>query len=199
MSMMIEIKHRYSGAMIYAGDGDCLRDVVKEAVKFGAELRDGDLSDADLSGAYLSGAYLRGAYLRGAYLRGAHLIGAYLRDADLSGAYLRGAHLIGAYLRDADLRDADLRGADLSGADLRGADLIGVRDVINAGDPNGWPAFGWHRGGVIMVQVGCQNFTLSEGRAYWAGKKKRLEVMAALDYIEAVAKLRGWHKEPGNE
>jgi hypothetical protein len=194
MSMMIEIKHRYSDAVLYAGDGDCLRDVVKSAVKVGA-----DLSDADLSDAALRGAYLRGAYLRGADLRGAELSRTNLSGANLSGANLIDSDLSGAYLHAADLSGADLSGAYLSGTSLRGADLRGVRDVIDAGYPNGWPAVGWHRGAVIMVQVGCQNFTLSEGRAYWAGKKKRLEVMAALDYIEAVAKLRGWDKEPGNE
>ena len=84
----------------------------------------------------------------------------------------------------------------MSGASLHGADLSGVADAIHAGYPNGWCAVGWHIGAVIMVQVGCKYFTVSDGREYWAGKKNRLEVLAALDYIEAVAKIRGWDKEP---
>jgi hypothetical protein len=40
--------------------------------------------------------------------------------------------------------------------------------------------------------VGCQEKRLSEAREYWAGKEDRREVLAALDYAEAVALLRGW-------
>lgn len=110
-----------------------------------------------------------------------------LRDADLGGADLSGADLSGADLCGADLCDANLSGADLSGASLSGA-----RDVIALGSPNDWPAFGWHKGAEIMVQVGCKNFALHQGREYWLGKADRAEVMAALDYLEAVAKLRDW-------
>ena len=46
--------------------------------------------------------------------------------------------------------------------------------------------------GKLLLRVGCHTKTLAEGRAYWTGKSDRREVMAALDYIEAVAKLRGW-------
>ena len=83
-----EIKHRWTGAVLYAGDGETLRDAVVAAVDSHADLRGADLLGADLSGA--------------------DLLGANLRDADLSGANLSGANL-----RDANLRDADLSGADL--------------------------------------------------------------------------------------
>ena len=76
-----EIKHRWSGAVLFAGRFGSLRLCVKAAVVAGADLR---------------GADLRGADLRGAYLRGADLIGADLRGADLIGANLSGADLIGA-------------------------------------------------------------------------------------------------------
>ena len=126
------------------------------------------------TGAYLTGAYLTGAYLSGAYLTGADLSGANLSGADLSGAYLSGAYLTGAYL---------------SGAYLSGAD-----DIIAVGQPNGYWTFAWRSGDTIRLHVGCHrgDMTLAEGRAYWAGKDNRREVMAALDYIEAVAKIRGW-------
>ena len=93
--MNIEIKNRFTGDIIVAGEYDSVRRAV---TKHKADLRGADLSRADLRGADLSGADLRGADLRGADLCG----------ADLSGA---------------DLCDADLSGADLSGADLRGADI----------------------------------------------------------------------------
>jgi hypothetical protein len=43
--------------------------------------------------------------------------------------------------------------------------------------------------------VGCKDKTLAEGRAYWAGKPDRREVMAALDYAEAVANIREWQTD----
>ena len=153
-----EIKHRYTGSVLYAGGGETLRDVVVAAVRCGADLRGAYLSDAYLRGANLSDADLRGANMRGAYLRCANLrcanlSGAYLSDADLRGANLRCANLSGADLRDADLRDADLSGADLRGAylsdaylrganlsdadlrgaNLRGAKLVGDRPVLMIG------------------------------------------------------------------
>ena len=98
MKTKIQIKHRWTGNVLFEHECTTILDCLKEAIKKGAGLRD----------AYLQGAYLRGAYLQGAGLQG----------ADLRGAYLRGA-----YLRDADLRGADLQGADLQDADLRDADL----------------------------------------------------------------------------
>ena len=125
--------------------------------------------------------------LEAAVKAGANLAGANLADANLRGAYLAGADLA-----DANLAGADLAGANLRGAYLRGADLRGANDVIAAGQPNGWRAFGWLHDGELMVCVGCRSFSLDEGRAYWHGKPHRREVLAALDYIEAVAALRGW-------
>ena len=133
----------------------------------------------------LTGAVLfthEGANLRGANLRGADLEGADLESADLRGAYLGGAYLGGA----------NLRGAYLGGANLRGADLGGAHVVAALGQPDGWRAFAYLHEGTVRVQIGCKNFTLVEGRAYWAGKSDRREVLAALDYAEAISVIRGW-------
>ena len=136
------------------------------------------------------------ANLNGADLSGADLSRADLSGADLSGANLSRADLSGADLSGADLSGADLSGADLSRADLSRADLSGVKTVIILGFPNNWPAFAYlHADGVMRIKVGCQHKTLAEGRKYWTGKNNRCEVMAALDYAEAVAKLRGWNTE----
>jgi uncharacterized protein YjbI with pentapeptide repeats len=151
--MNVQIKHRFTGAVLFEAELDAAYDSATDAVRLGvavrlalkvhADLRDAYLRGADLGGAYLGGAYLRGADLRGAnlggadlgdaylgganlgdaYLRGADLRGAYLGGADLGGAYLGGAYLRGADLRDANLRDAYLGGADLGGAYLGGANL----------------------------------------------------------------------------
>jgi len=84
--------------------------------------------------------------------------------------------VIAAARHGADLQGADLRGAYLRDADLQGANLQGA----------------WN---VVMVQVGCKSFTLEQGREYWAGKENRREVMAALDYADAIANIRGWVKK----
>jgi len=107
-------------------------------------------------------------------------------------AHLGGADLCGADLRGVNLRDADLHGANLGDADLGGADLCGVKQVIALGQPNGWWAFAYLWEGEIWVRIGCRTKSLADGRAYWADKGDRREVLAALDYAETVAKLRGW-------
>ena len=129
--MSIEIKHRWSGKVLYtAENAQDVRRAVEEARE-----RDANLRDANLRGADLRDANLRGADLRGANLRGADLWDADLRDANLRGADLRGADLRGANLRGADLWDANLRGADLRDADLRDADLRGADLRDDVGDP----------------------------------------------------------------
>ncbi len=45
------IKHRHTNAVLYAGGGETLRDVVVAAVKSGAYLGNADLRCADLGGA----------------------------------------------------------------------------------------------------------------------------------------------------
>ena len=81
--MKIEIKHRFSGSVLFSCEAENMKIAVKLAIEAKADLSGADLSGADLSGADLSGANLRGANLRVANLRG----------ADLSGANLRGANL----------------------------------------------------------------------------------------------------------
>lgn len=76
-----------------------------------------------------------------------------------------------------------------SGADLSGADL-----AAQLGYPDGWHAFTHCTQGEQRVRVGCRDYTISEGRNYWSGKDNRREVLAALDYAEAIGKLRGWVK-----
>ena len=83
-------------------------------------------------------------------------------------------------------------GANLGGANLVGAYLGGVAAVIALGAPNVWHAHAWLRDGWLSIRVGCQEKRLDEARAYWTGKNNRREVMAALDYAETVAVLRGW-------
>ena len=96
--MKIEIKHRYTDAVIFSLDEDGLtiKRTVEKAVEAKIDLGGANLGGANLRDAYLGGANLGGANLRGAYLGGAYLGGADLGGADLGGANLRGANLRGA-------------------------------------------------------------------------------------------------------
>ncbi len=178
--MNYEIKHRYTGAVLYAGGGETLRDVVVAAVASGANLHGADLSSADLHGADLRGADLRGANLSG---------------ADLRGADLRGADLRGANLSSADLFGADLSGANLSGADLSGNKLVGGRPILQI-SPIGSRAdylFAYLTDAGIMIRAGCFFGALDEFRAacfetHGDGIHGR-EYAAAIQFIETHAKL----------
>ncbi len=136
------IKHRDTGAVLYTGSGDSLRDVVEAAVS-------------------------AGAYLTGAYLVGADLVGADLDGADLVGADLAGANLARAYLVGADLVGADLDGADLVGADLAGAKLLGNRPIIQIGPVGSRCAYlvAYLTDAGVRVRAGCFFGSLDEFRA----------------------------------
>jgi hypothetical protein len=185
------------------------------ALKAGAYLADADLAGANLACADLTGAYLAGAKLAGANLAGAYLAGAYLACAKLAGANLAGAKLAGANLAGANLADADLAGANLAdanltgaylacaklaGANLAGAKLAGVKHIIAAGQPNGFWAFGYRERdtGGLRIKVGCHDKAIIDAREYWSDSHprwtERQEIPAALDMIEAVARLRGWER-----
>jgi uncharacterized protein YjbI with pentapeptide repeats len=143
--MKIEIKHRWSGSVLFSIETDSMKLAVEAAVKQKVSLREADLSEADLRAADLRAANLRAANLSEANLSEAdlseadlseanlseaNLSEANLRAADLSEANLRAADLRAADLRAADLRAADLREADLRAADLSEADLSDVRDDL---------------------------------------------------------------------
>lgn len=112
--------------------------------------------------------------------------------ADLSGADFSKANLFEVDFFGADLAWANLSGVNLSGANLFGANLVWAAGIIHLGAPDGWHAHAWLRNGWLSIRVGCREMRLDEGRQYWAGKNNRREVMAALDYAETIATLRGW-------
>ena len=94
----------------------------------------------------------------------------------------------------ADLARANLAGAYLAGADLARANLARAYLAAQLGTPNGWDAWTYYvKDGVQRVRVGCRDLTIAEGRAYWGGKENSREVLAALDYAEAIGRLRGWN------
>ena len=172
---MIEIKHRYSGAVLRTVDAPNLR----SADLYGANLRGANLYYADLRG-----ANLRGANLSGADLYGANLYGADLSGANLLGANLYGADLLGANLRGANLSDANLLGANLLGANLRGARHLddATRDALRIVPTDG--AFvGWKlcRDNVLVkLQI-----PETAKRSNSTGRKCRAEFVKVLNVIGA--------------
>ena len=175
-----EIKNRNTGAVIYSGGGESLREVVIAAVKSGADLSSAYLRSADLRSAYLSSADLRGAYLSSADLRSADLRSADLRGADLSGADLSGAYLSGAYL---------------SSADLSGKKLIGIRPIYQIGPIGSRSDYlvAYLTDAGIMIAAGCFFGTRDEitaaVQATHGDNEHGREYRAALALIDAHAEI----------
>ncbi len=156
--MKIEIKSRFDGRVLFAGEYASLKDAVIAAANIRANLSGADLSGAILSRADLSGANLSRADLSGADLSGADLSGANLSRADLSGANLYRADLSCANLSYANLSGANLSGADLSGAILGdGAKCVAGSAVVQVGPIGSRGAtmvvFKTDKG--LRVQTGC--------------------------------------------
>jgi hypothetical protein len=104
--MIFEIKHRYSGSVLFSFVCGSMKQCVEAAVASRANLAGANLAGANLADANLAGANLADAYLADAYLAGANLA-----DANLARANIADANLADAYLADANLADAYLAGA----------------------------------------------------------------------------------------
>ena len=103
--MHFEIKHRFTGAVLFALETDSLRLCVEAAIKSGSDLRWSDLSGSDLRWSDLSGSDLRWSDLSCSNLRGSDLSGSNLSGSDLSCSNLRGSDLRGSNLSGAHLQD----------------------------------------------------------------------------------------------
>ncbi len=172
--MKFEIKHRFTGSLVFAAEIDCAESATTN-IKLGLAVRFAVKQNADLRGADLRGADLRGADLRGAYLRGADLRGADLRGADLRGA---------------DLGGADLRGADLGGAYLGGEGEKLERIVATTNRLDGY-TFHLFRlmDGACKIHAGCRWMTPADYRAHIASEYpdtyKAGQTLRIIDYFDA--------------
>jgi hypothetical protein len=163
-----EIKHCYSGNVLFCGEYGSLKMCVEYAVAKGA----------NLEGANLYGANLEGAYLKGAYLKGANLYGAYLKGANLYGAYLYGANLYGANLEGAYLKGANLYGANLYGANL--APLSAAQTLIT---PEGTlTVYKKLREGVAVLEIPAE-----AKRHNATGRKCRAEYAKVISLPDGIA------------
>jgi hypothetical protein len=142
-TMKFEIKHRWTGTVIFT-----------------AEIE----ADGDTAISVKLGLAVRAALKAKADLRGADLRDANLRDADLRDADLRDADL-----RDANLSGADLRGADLSGANLSGGPVITdihAKVYAAASQPGALDMTRWHcgtshcRAGWVVTLAGKEGIAL---------------------------------------
>ncbi len=160
-SITYEIKHRFSGKVIWSGTIE-IDDEAPERVRIGRAVIAALAEGADLCEADLCEADLREANLRGADLSWANLRGADLCEADLSWANLREADL-----SEANLSWANLREADLSWANLRGA--ANMREV-KAALFDSWPVVWTQPRGKngqpseAVIQIGCQRHPVSKWR-----------------------------------
>jgi uncharacterized protein YjbI with pentapeptide repeats len=137
-AMKFEIKHRFTGNVLFALECDNLKICLETAVKSysnlsysdlsGSNLRDSNLRDSNLSGSNLSYSNLSGSDLSGSNLSGSNLSysnlsGSNLSYSNLSGSDLSGSNLRGSNLRGSNLSYSNLSGSNLSGSNLSGSDL----------------------------------------------------------------------------
>jgi len=137
----VEIKNRYTGAVIFRMETTSLRLALEEAVRCNKGMRNADLrtfGGESLRGANLHHGDFRGANfgdtadLRGADLRDTCFAYAHLQYADLRDVDCREANFYDADLRHADCREMSADGACFRGTNFRGADLRGVTYLIHA-------------------------------------------------------------------
>jgi hypothetical protein len=153
MAHKVEIKHSYTGAVLFSFDA------TDEQQSSGLAMRHA-LEAAVEARAYLAGANLAGAYLAGANLAGANLTGAYLAGANLTGAYLAGANLAGAYL-------ARAKGSDL---------VIAMTRILPDGQLIGWKKCDGNV--IVKLQIPAE-----AKRSHAFGRKCRAEFADVLEVI----------------
>jgi len=123
-----EIKHRKSGAVIFEGKANSLKELVQSAVISGTDTSLSQLVVTRLglkkkTKVRLYGADLHGADLSEIDLTGADLSGADLSECNLAGSCLKKAILARCSLSKADLSRTTLSETDFSEADISGANL----------------------------------------------------------------------------
>ncbi len=169
--MKFEIKHRFSGAVLFALETESLKLCVEAAVKAGSDL---------------SGSDLRGSDLRGSDLRGSDLRGSDLRGSDLSGSNLSGSNLSGSNLSGSNLSGSDLSGSDLSGSDGKTIKTIGERPLLSLGPLGSRADYlqAWLTDAGIYVRAGCFWDTLAKFKA--AVKETHGDGPHAQEYAAAI-------------
>ena len=176
MIMLYEIKHRFTGAVLFSLECGSLNICVETAIS--------------------ARANLTGAYLTGANLADANLADADLAFANLADAYLAGANLTDANLADANLADANLADANLARADLAGANLARAWIIDGGQDKRGFRFMASQtKEGSIQYRAGCKTWqSIDDARAYYGsnytGDGDVAECLARLELLRGIAERR---------
>ena len=164
--MKIEIKHRYTGTVLFA-----LETISRKLCVEAAAARKIDLSYSDLSGSDLSYSDLSGSNLS---------------YSDLSGSDLRGSDLSDSNLRGSDLSGSDLSGSDLSDSNLSGAKnanyAIACTRILPEGELIGWKKVA---GRIVKLRIPAD-----AKRSHAFGRKCRCEFADVLAIEGAIEILR---------
>lgn len=111
---------------------------------------------------------------------------------DLRNTLFNGADLTGARFFNCRIDQAEFGDANLSGVQFTDTYPINCFGILPAGTPNRWNTFGWNYRGRLVIRAGCREFYVDAAREYWAGKRDRVQVLAAVEYLVAVATDLGW-------
>ena len=179
--MKFEIKHRFSGAVLFALETESLKLCVEAAVK---------------SRANLGGSDLRGSDLSGSDLRGSDLSGSDLSYSNLIYSNLRGANLSGSNLRGSDLRGSDLSGSNLSGINNKKITTVGELPLLTFGPLGSRADYlqAWLTDNGVYVRAGCFWGTLASFKSavkttHGTTTAHAKEYALAIKLIEAHARL----------
>ena len=153
--MKYEIKHRYTGAVLFTAELGAEYDNESESIRLGAAVKIAVKAKANLSYSNLSYSNLRGS----------NLSGSNLSYSDLSGSDLLGSDLSYSNLRGSDLRDA--KNAEVAIARTR---------ILPQGSIIGWKKC---RGGVIVKL----RIPEEAQRSHAFGRKCRAEYADVLEVI----------------
>ncbi len=197
MAQTRTILNRLTGAVIWSGEAETVKDALNAAIAARANLSWANLSRANLSGADLSGADLSWANLSGANLSRANLSRANLSRADLSGADLSWADLSGANLSRANLCPVIVLLSNLGAlSDDLTADLMNY-DAANYPNPKAFAS--WAKGGLcpysgVKVQR-VANF--QERKDCWKPRRKLLTAFELMKrVIREKCKDSDYHDKP---
>lgn len=205
--MLHEIKHRHTGAVLYAHECESIRECVEIAVQESVDLSCADLARAFLADASLAGARLQYANLDHASINRASLNGADLTYATLIYVDAICANLCNALITFADLSASRFDGARLRSADLRDARLTGVNvncadfartDLIDGGhDFRGYRFWVWRDDNTPVYRAGCHEWRDPEewrrhyDSDYYDNNGDPDECLARLEFMRDMA-LQRW-------
>ena len=123
--MKIEIKHKFTGAVIFAyeKENNTIKDTVEEAVRLNVSLEYANLENSNLQNCDLENCKLQNANLQNCDFRNSNLAYSYLEYANLQNCDLRYANLKNADLKNSNLEYCNLKNCNLQNCNLKNCNL----------------------------------------------------------------------------